>query len=629
METFNNVVQNASWEATPYNQSERVGETNYPINIKKKIAEKRRLRRIWQNSRNPRDKTNFNRSAQELKRMIKKVKDVWFNQYTSNLSTNEETNYSLWKATKNLKRPKSFVPPLRKLDGSWARTNQEKSDAFAEHLCEVFKPNPTTLPVNKTIQELLDAPDQLSLPIQPFTSTEVKNTITKDLKPFKASGYDSINGKVLKELPKKAILFLTILFNAILRIGHFPTQWKLSEIIMIGKPGKPPNQTTSYRPISLLPVTSKIFEKLFLKRLLVVIEKNDLIPNHQFGFRQRHSTIEQIHRVVDNIRQDLETKKYCSAVFIDVRQAFDKVWHEGLLYKLKTSLPHMFYNTIKSYLSNRFFRLKFEDTFSNINNIEAGVPQGSVLAPVLYTIFTADLPVQPNVTLATFADDTALLTSNQDPIIASQVLQNALDILSNWLKTWRISINETKSAHITFTLRSATCPQVSLNNINIPQVNQVKYLGMIIDRRLTWKNHIWSKRLHLNSKFRNLYWLLGKHSKLSTENKLLIYKTVLKPVWTYGIQLWGTSSDSNIEIIQRFQSKVIRSILQAPWYVSNNTLHKDTQIPFVKEEISKFSDNYLKRLENHKNYLALNLLDNSSTVYRLKRHNILDLSCRF
>lgn len=120
---------------------------------------------------------------------------------------------------------------------------------------------------------------------------------------------------------------LTYLTNAVIRLKYFPAQWKVAQIILISKPGKPQHETTSYRPISLLPVTSKIMEKLLAKRLMKIIAEKELLPIHQFGFRVKHSTIEQIHRLVELIQDSFESKQYCSTAFIDVSQAFDKVWH--------------------------------------------------------------------------------------------------------------------------------------------------------------------------------------------------------------------------------------------------------------------------------------------------------------
>jgi hypothetical protein len=139
---------------------------------------------------------------------------------------------------------------------------------------------------------------------------------------------------------------------------------------------------------------------------------------------------------------------------------------------------------------------------------------------------------------------------------------------------------------VTFTTRRETCPPVHINDVQLPQENHVKYLGLHLDRSLTWHTHIFAKCKQLGLSLTKMYWLLGQKSKLSTNNKLLIYKVILKPIWTYGIQLWGTTSNSNIKILERFQSKVLRLIVDAPWYMSNSVICKDLQIPTVKEEIS-------------------------------------------
>jgi hypothetical protein len=150
-------------------------------------------------------------------------------------------------------------------------------------------------------------------------------------------------------LPTIGIKYLTQLFNAVLLKGYFLAQWKVTQIINILKPGKLPSELTSYQPIYLLPIVSKVFEKILLKRLLLVVENNRLIPNHQFGFRQTHSTIEQMHRIVQRTNEALENKQYCSAAFLDSSQAFDKIWHTGLLYKLRWSLPLNYFLIIKSF----------------------------------------------------------------------------------------------------------------------------------------------------------------------------------------------------------------------------------------------------------------------------------------
>lgn len=623
-------IQQAAWYSTPEPKTIEPISYNCPALVKQKIDEKRKLRKVWQRTRAPQDKSTLNKTIKELKHLLETNSNMAIQNYLQNLSATKSSDYSLWKATRRLNKSQEVNPPIRKKDGSWARSNIEKANLFAEHLADVFKPFESEVPSEEEakVHEYLDSPDQLEIPIKPFKITEVRKMINKNLNSKKSPGYDLITGEIIKKLPNASIRYITQLFNAILRLEYFPMQWKVAQIILIPKPGKSPNNLTSYRPISLLPTLSKLLEKMILKRLLPIIEERCLIPNHQFGFRQQHSTIEQVHRVANTIYKALETENYCAAAFLDVSQAFDKVWIAGLLYKLKKFLPHNLYRLIKSYLLERHYLVKHRDEHTSLFPINSGVPQGSVLGPILYILHTADLPTMKNTVTATFADDTTLLAIHQNPTIASEMLQRHLDEIQKWLKKWRIKVNETKSAQVTFAMGKKTCPPVYLNKKQLPQEDDAKYLGIHLDKRLTWGKHILTKRKQLGRKLTKYSWLMGKKSRLSHENKLLIYKSILKPVWTYGIQLWGSASKSNIEILQRFQSKVLRMIVDAPWYVPNELIQRDLQIKSVQEEITNYSKNYFDRLSAHPNTLAVELTKDSK-VHRLKKFRPSDLTSRF
>jgi hypothetical protein len=244
------------------------------------------------------------------------------------------------------KRPIVPISPLRKPDRSWARSTGEKSLPFAKHLASVFTPNSDN---HDDIAAYLNAPCQLSLPVRAFTTVEIRNAINL-LNPQEARGHDRIVVTILKNLPRKAILLITYIYNSILRPCHFPFQWKLAQIIMISKPGKPLIEVTSYRPISFLPIMGQVFKRLLLIRIEEAVPLNKLILPYHFSLCENHSTAKQCHTIINKIRDSLEAKKMCFSVFLDVQQAFDKVWHEGLLHKLKSKLPDQFYLALKSYL---------------------------------------------------------------------------------------------------------------------------------------------------------------------------------------------------------------------------------------------------------------------------------------
>jgi len=232
--------------------------------------------------------------------------------------------------------------------------------------------------------------------------------------------------------------------------------------------------------------------------------------------------IQQCHCITDIINKAFKEHKYCSAVFLDVSQAFDKVWHQGLLFKIKQTLPSGYFDILKSYLSDRYFTVSLNNKTSPLLPMLSGVPQGSILVPLLYTLYTADLPQSYKTILSTFADDTAIFTTNPDPTQTSANLQEHLLEINNWTRKWKLKINETKSSHITFALRRGQCPPVNINQTVVPQVETVKYLGIHFDRCLTWKNHVSTKRKQQEHKTREIKWLIGRHSPLSLENKILI-----------------------------------------------------------------------------------------------------------
>jgi hypothetical protein len=232
---------------------------------------------------------------------------------------------------------------------------------FAEYLAKVFTPNDTEIDP-EVEEQLLYIP--VNIPeIKKITTKEVQIEINQ-LNLCKAPGIDRTTPKMITELLRKAVLLITFIINAIFRTKYWPKQLKTAEIILIHKTGKDPTKVEFYGPISLLPIIAKLLEKLLIQGINNDPNTVEWIPRHQFGFREQHSTVQQTHRVVYTINQALERKEYCTSVFLDIKQAFDKV------------------KLMKSYITDREFRVRINQAVSINYAIKSGVPQGSVLGPL-------------------------------------------------------------------------------------------------------------------------------------------------------------------------------------------------------------------------------------------------------
>jgi len=559
-------------------------------------------------------------------------KAAWFDERLANTGVESEATHSLWKATRAIKRRCTRKAPLVDSNGTWCRTDLGQAEVFAAHLAERFQPfKLASLQQVEETQDQLNQALQMDMPITPFEPCEVAEVIVRQSN-NKAPGHDVICNATLKALPRQAILYITLVFNAIVRLQYFPYQWKLGIISMIHKPGKPEREPASYRPISLLPSISKVFERLIAVRIVRIMEAQGITPEHQFGFRAGHCTVEQLHRVVEQILTAYDSKEYCNSLFLDIREAFDRVWHIGLQLKIKQTLPAPYFGLLKSYLEGRRFAVRFHSAISTEHNVAAGVPQGSVLGPLLYCLYSHDMP-QPDVSLygksmlATFADDVCVTYRSRCEHDAADGIQDFAYRFSEWARRWNIGINSSKSNNVCFTLKRRTPPPVYIEEVPVPQPNAAKYLGVLLDRRLTFSKHVTDIRTRLRAKVAKHYWLLSSRSKLSLSNKLTIYKQILAPNWKYGCQIWGLACDSHIKRIQAIQNKVARLITGCEWFVRNTTLHRDLKLATVFDEINKHSSRYHDRLERHRNRLA-SALNRSRPPRRLNRRQPRDLITR-
>lgn len=399
------------------------------------------------------------------------------------------------------------------------------------------------------------------------------------MKNNKAPGIDGINNKVLKKLPEVVFVILSEIFNCCLSNGYFPNNFKQAIVIPILKTGKDPKLPGSYRPISLLSSLNKVFEKLIYDRLLTFTNENDIYNKKQFGFRKEHSTVHQIKRVYNIINNNKQKRRSTGAIILDIEKAFDSVWHDGLVYKLHLyDYPLYLQKIIKSFLTNRSFFVKVESDHSTERYMPAGLPQGSILSPILYSIFTSDVPAKSNYEYAFYADDTAIICSGKSSNVIVRKMEESLNHINKFFNKWKIKLNREKTNAIIFPFNKSPkrVPTRTLtvegNPIHIK--DEIKYLGVTLDKKLTFRQHIDSVRAKAIRCGRALYPMLNKRSRLNLNNKILLYTMCIRPILTYGCQAWfEKAAKTHTKKLQIIQNKNLKIIHNLPLRYSTDQLH--------------------------------------------------------
>uniref|UniRef100_A0A3P9L4Z8 Reverse transcriptase domain-containing protein n=1 Tax=Oryzias latipes TaxID=8090 RepID=A0A3P9L4Z8_ORYLA len=298
--------------------------------------------------------------------------------------------------------------------------------------------------------------------------------------------------KVVKKVIHSVAKPLTYICNLSLQTGRFPNQMKIAKVIPIYKSGDK-HQFTNYRPVSLLPQFSKILEKIFNDKLALFIEKHNIINENQYGFRENRSTSLAIIDAVEEITNALDKKKYAAGIFIDLKKAFDTLNHDILLDKLEVyGIRGLALTWVKSYLTGRKQFVKIDEYTSETKEISCGVPQGSILGPLLFNIYINDIfNVSKLMKLILFADDTNIFysTDNQRELI--KVVNTELNKIKLWMDYNKLSLNLNKTKVMFFGNYNANKElSIEINNVFIERVTEIKFLGVFIDDKLSWKPHI-------------------------------------------------------------------------------------------------------------------------------------------
>ena len=409
------------------------------------------------------------------------------------------------------------------------------------------------------------------LQFHPVNKEYISKLIDK-LKNKASYGHDNISNKLIKSAKEVLVEPLTLLVNQMLKSGHFPSELKISRVKPLFKNGDPA-MFSNYRPISLLPSMSKIFEYVIFYQLFDYMCTNNLLTIEQFGFRTGHSTELAAIQLIDHLTKQMDMGKVPTNIYIDLSKAFDTLDHSILLDKLTyygvCGLENLL---LRDYLSGRHQYVDYNGSKSRTNSISLGVPQGSILGLLLFLIYINDLPKVSHVfSMLMYADDTTLYC-NLDYSTSDILLNNELTKITDWLSSNKLSLNVKKTKFMVFHTpqRRVNYPTLKLNNVNIERVSQFNFLGVILASSLKWDKHVAHVSLKISRVIGVLYRL--KHI-FPREVLLTLYNALILPHLSYCILVWGSKIDSNHKLLL-LQKKAVRIITNQDYIAHSEPLCK-------------------------------------------------------
>lgn len=595
IENLNNIILQAQKTAHRNTDTTKYNSSVINPEIKLLINKRNTLRKLLKNNYSPDLYQEYKQTRNKVTNQIKKIKlQNWQNKIENIKNPND-----MWRVAKSLKR-RANPTTINKLHTAQGIKfmDSDKTKAIAETLLIKHESTlnmsdrATELSINKLIKNFCKLPTVIPENENPSPS-EIKKII-KNLKSKKSPGNDNISNMLVKNLTTKAIvqLFYIIKYNLIFL--HFPNKWKTAIVIPIPKPNKDPLFPQNYRPISLLPTFAKIFEKIILTRLENFTEQNKLLIPEQFGFRKSHSTILQLFRITNKIVHNYNNRKTSALLLLDIENAFDSVWHEGIISRMITyNFPDYLIRITMEFLKNRNFSVKINNNFSDSITIPAGLPQGSVLSPLLFSLYVNEIPFAQHTDIAMYADDTAIISTSMQKFTANKYLEEHMNHISTFYNKWKIKINADKTKLIHFSRkRKPTKRQhiIKINDTPIAETKSLKYLGLHLDHKLKFTNHIQAIKQKFRASFKLMYSILK--SKIHIKHKLNLYKNGMRPILTYACPIWSNTAYGNIKSLEVLQNKVLRVIANKLPRYSFTQLRNELKITSLKEHLEELTNKF-------------------------------------
>ena len=618
-----NTVLSAANASVPTTSPSRRRKTVpwWSLQVAQAIAKRKRAFRKYLRNRDNASLIERNKERASCKKIIREAKRSSWQSFISQLNFRTPLS-KIWSIVRSLSGKQSFFTlPVLRVNNCDIIEPQQIVDTIASTFArcsssENYRPGfvdlarrDFRLPPNAFLS------DNTEVYNSPFSFHELQEAISST--GCTSVGPDNLHYAFFRHLPESTLRFMLRTLNDLWQNHNFPAAWREAVIIPILKPGKNRKDPSSYRPISLTSCFGKIFERMVSKRLNWFVEEHNIISKYQSGFRKYHTTYDHIIRLETAVRKGFKFKKHTTAVFLDIARAYDMVYKPILLYKIhqigiRGHLAHYLFGFLRG---TRNFRVRCRSILSNTFSFGNGLPQGSCLSPMLFNIMINDLfdTIPPGISYSLFADDCAIWCTDSDSAQSIPRLQQALNRIEVWSHRNGCTFSPVKSAVMTFTklnpMRQA--PSLYLSGNVIPRVDSFKFLGVVLDPRLSMAKHIQHIKNKCTKRLNLFRCIAGTDFGADRKTLLHLYKALVLPIIEYGAVIYAGASDNTLKPLDTLQNTFIRIATGAMRTSPIPSLQVEALIPPLHFRRMEQSLRYVSKVQfhpSHNTFQAIHVL---------------------
>lgn len=565
--SFHGIITKAFNTSFPFKTVSRKRARDKPwITSALKISSriKNSLYRQWLKSKNPVAEIKYKNYRNTFKKIALEAENLYYKEL---FDTKTNSIKKLWEnlnmisSLKTKQKSANSISKLR-INNMEIKQTADICNAFNKYFSSVGQ----ELVANMvhTSSSITATPDFINYCGKPLKNSMYCDPVTNDellklinmLKNGKSPGPDNIGPKLLKQVSHVLVNPLVYMYNLSIETGIVPEKLKIAKIVPIYKSGDS-SLPCNYRPISLLSLFDKLLEKIMATRLTKYLDAHNVLYKYQFGFRKNYSTVLAVIDVVEEILEHLDKQDIGIGIYLDLKKAFDTVDHTILLYKMYNyGIRGVVYDWFSSYLYNRQQYTSIQNYVSDNDTVSCGVPQGSVLGPLLFLIYMNDIGTAvPDEKIKLFADDTNLFIYDKDSKALCLKVTDCISRLNQWFFANKLTLNLTKTCYMVFSCKKVEDIRLFTNNIEITKVHSCKYLGIYIDDELNWKVHI-DHIINKLIKFTGIFYKL--RSKLTAEWLKNIYYAFVHPYILYGIEIYANTFGTYLDRLKKLNNKILR-----------------------------------------------------------------------